>query len=171
MKTLTFDFIVVGSGLAGLVAAFHASDYGTVAIISKSDLDISNSYNAQGGIAAAIGKDDNPKYHFEDTLIAGRNLCDRDSVSLLVNEGLECVKELMGQGMEFDKDGEGRLKLGLEGGHSRRRILHADGDATGRIMTSFMLRKVLGKSGITPFEYCAAVKIIVEEGVCKGVQT
>ena len=171
MKTLAFDFIVVGSGLAGLLAAFHAADYGTVALISKSELDISNSYHAQGGIAAAIGDDDDPRFHFEDTLIAGRNLCDRDAVSLLVNEGLDRVNELIGRGMEFDKDAEGRLKLGLEGGHSRRRILHADGDATGKMMTSFMLKQVLAKPGITTFEYCAALKIIVEENVCKGIQT
>jgi len=171
MKTLTFDFIVVGSGLAGLLAAFHAADYGTVALISKSELDISNSYHAQGGIAAAIGEDDHPRYHFEDTLLAGRFLCDHDAVSLLVNEGLDRVKELIGKGMEFDKDLDGHLKLGLEGGHSKRRILHADGDATGKMMTSFMLRKVLNKPEITPFEYCAAIKIIVEENVCKGVQT
>ncbi len=171
MKTLTFDFIVVGSGLAGLLAAFHAADYGSVALISKSELDISNSYHAQGGIAAAIGEDDHPRFHFEDTLIAGRNLCDRDAVSLLVNEGLERVNELIERGMEFDKDTEGNLKLGLEGGHSRRRILHADGDATGKMMTSFMLKQVLAKPGITTFEYCAALKIIVEENICKGIQT
>jgi len=171
MKTLTFDFIVVGSGLAGLLAAFHAADYGSVALISKSELDISNSYHAQGGIAAAIGEDDDPLFHFEDTLIAGRNLCDHDAVSLLVNEGLDRVKELIERGMEFDKEEDGCLKLGLEGGHSKRRILHADGDATGKMMTSFMLGKVLSKPGITPFEYCAALKILVEDGVCKGVHT
>ncbi len=171
MKTLTFDFIVVGSGLAGLLAAFHAADYGTVALISKSELDISNSYHAQGGIAAAIGEDDHPRFHFEDTLVAGRNLCDHDSVSLLVSEGLDRVKELIGRGMEFDKDDDGHLKLGLEGGHSKRRILHADGDATGKMMTSFMLKQVLAKSRITPFEYCAAIKLIVEDNICKGVHT
>lgn len=171
MKTLTFDFIIVGSGLAGLLAAFHAAEYGTVALISKSELDISNSYQAQGGIAAAIGEDDHPGYHFEDTLIAGRNLCDHDAVSLLVNEGLECVNELIHKGMKFDKDLDGQLKLGLEGGHSKRRILHADGDATGKMMTSFMLKQVLAKPQITPFEYCAAIKIIVEDNRCKGVHT
>ena len=170
MKTFTFDFIVVGSGLAGLLAAFYAADYGTVALISKSELDISNSYHAQGGIAAAIGKDDSPNEHFEDTLIAGRNLCDHDAVRLLVNEGLERVREFISQGMDFDTDSEGDLILGLEGGHSKRRILHADGDATGKMMTSFMLRKVLDRAEITTFEYCAALKIIVEDNLCKGIQ-
>ena len=82
MKTLNFDFIVVGSGLAGLLAAFHAADFGSVALISKSELDISNSNHAQGGIAAAIGEDDDPDLHLDDTLVAGRNLCDHDAVSL-----------------------------------------------------------------------------------------
>ena len=171
MKTLTFDFVVVGSGLAGLLAAFHAADYGSVALISKSELDISNSYHAQGGIAAAIGENDHPNEHFEDTLVAGRYLCDHDAVSLLVNEGLDRVRELITRGMEFDKDPNGNLILGLEGGHSKRRILHADGDATGKMMTSFMLKKVLDKPGITTFEYCAALKIIVEDNICKGIQT
>ena len=171
MKTLTFDFIVVGSGLGGLLAAFNAADYGTVALISKSELDISNSYHAQGGIAAAIGEDDHPKFHFEDTLLAGRDLCDHDAVHLLVNEGLDRVRDLISNGMEFDRDENGHLKLGLEGGHSKRRILHADGDATGKMMTSFMLKKVLEKPKITTFEYCAAIKLIVEDNVCKGVQT
>ena len=170
MKTLTFDFIVVGSGLAGLLAAFHAADHGSVAIISKSELDISNSYHAQGGIAAAIGEDDNPNEHFEDTLVAGRNLCDHDAVRLLVSEGLDRVRELISQGMEFDKDPEGQLILGLEGGHLKRRILHADGDATGKMMTSFMLKKVLDRKEVTTFDYCAALKIIVENNICKGIQ-
>ena len=90
---------------------------------------------------------------------------------VLVNEGLERVNELIDQGMEFDKDEGGHLKLGLEGGHSKRRILHADGDATGKMMTSFMLKKVLAKPNVTPFEYCAALKIIVEDHICLGVQT
>ncbi len=171
METRKFDFIVVGSGLAGLLAAYHAADYGTVALISKSELDISNSYHAQGGIAAAIGDDDHPDIHFEDTLVAGRNLCDHDAVYLLVREGLDRVRELISRGMEFDTDADGQLILGLEGGHSKRRILHADGDATGKMMTSFMLRKVLDRPEISTFEYCAALKIIIEDGVCKGIQT
>ena len=97
MKHFNFDFIVVGSGLAGLLAAYHASSHGTVALISKSDLDISNSYNAQGGIAAAIGADDDPMYHLDDTLTAGRGLCDYDSSEILVIEGLQQVKQFPNQ--------------------------------------------------------------------------
>ncbi|MBT6764140.1 MAG: FAD-dependent oxidoreductase, partial [Prolixibacteraceae bacterium] len=88
---LEFDTVVIGSGLAGLITAFHASEYGKVAIISKSGLDISNSYNAQGGIAAAIDEGDSPKLHMEDSMTAGRDLCDYDALEILVNEGIECV--------------------------------------------------------------------------------
>lgn len=170
MKQYDFDFIVVGSGLAGLLAAYHASASGTVALISKSDLDISNSYNAQGGIAAAIGADDDPLFHLNDTLTAGRGLCDYDSSEILVNEGLQQVKQLISLGVGFDRDHLGELILGLEGGHSHRRILHADGDATGKIMTGFMLKKVLQIPQISPFEYTTAVKILTSNGICTGIQ-
>ncbi len=171
MKQFEFDFVVVGSGLAGLLAAWHASAHGTVALISKSELDISNSYHAQGGIAAAIGPDDNPVNHFNDTLTAGRGLCDHDAVSILVNEGLAQVREMIAMGVEFDKDPSGMLVLGLEGGHSRRRILHADGDATGKVMTGFMLKKILANTRITTFEFTTAVKVFSQNGVCSGIQT
>lgn len=171
MKQLDFDFVVVGSGLAGLLAAFHASAHGTVALISKSELDISNSYNAQGGIAAAIGADDRPEFHLEDTLTAGRGLCDYDASFILVNEGLTQVKNLIDLGVEFDKEPNGELILGLEGGHSHRRILHADGDATGKIMTGFMLKKILVNPKVTPFEYTTAIKIFTAQGICLGIQT
>ena len=170
MKTLDFDFIIIGSGLAGLVAAYHAADHGSVALISKSELDVSNSYHAQGGIAVAIDKDDHPENHFQDTLIAGRGLCDHDAVDILVREGQECIQEIISCGMEFDRDENGELFLGLEGGHTHRRILHAGGDATGKMMTSFMLKKVLEKKNISTFEYTAAVRILVHEGNCYGVQ-
>ncbi|MEI6276754.1 MAG: L-aspartate oxidase [Prolixibacteraceae bacterium] len=171
MKQFEFDFIVVGSGLAGLLAAHHASVHGTVALISKSELDISNSYNAQGGIAAAIGIDDDPEYHLKDTLTAGRGLCDYDASSILVLEGLAQAKELIAMGVQFDKDDNGELILGLEGGHSHRRILHADGDATGKIMTGFMLKKILENPQITPFEYTTAVRIFTKDSICSGIQT
>jgi L-aspartate oxidase len=171
MKQYDFDFVVVGSGLAGLLAAYHLAPHGIVALVSKSELDISNSYNAQGGIAAAIGHDDHPDFHLSDTLLAGRNLCDHDSSFILVTEGLIQVKEMIAMGVPFDRDDQGELILGLEGGHSHRRILHADGDATGKVMTGFMLKKVLANPRITPFEYTTAVKIFTKDGVCSGIQT
>ena len=169
MQTIKFDTVIIGSGLAGLTAAYFSSKFGSVAIVTKSELDTSNSYYAQGGIAAAIGPDDTPDLHMKDTLVAGRGLCDEDAVKILVNEGRERVLEFVGMGMEFDqKDGE--FILGLEGGHSKRRILHAGGDATGKKLTCFILEKVKEIKNIVPFEYTTALKLLKTEGAVSGVQ-
>ena len=169
MQKKSFDILVVGSGLAGLTAAYHASRNGSVALITKSQLDTSNSYYAQGGIAGAISEDDSPDLHAHDTLVAGRGLCERDAVDILVREGRERILEMIRMGMQFDKN-DGKLVLGLEGGHSKRRILHAGGDATGKELTSFMLEKVMEQSNIHTFEYTAVTRIIVQNGQCAGVQ-
>jgi len=163
-----FDVIVVGSGLAGLTAAYHASKYGSVAIITKSQLDISNSYYAQGGIASVTDPDDSLESHIEDTLLAGRGLCDLDSVKILVAEGQKCVQELISLGMQFDKE-NGNFVLGLEGGHSHRRILHSGGDATGKGLTIFMLKRVVESINIKAFEYTTVVDLLVEDSICSGV--
>lgn len=164
-----FDTIVVGSGLAGLTAAFHASKNGSVAIITKSQLDISNSYYAQGGIAAVTEESDSFESHIQDTLVAGRGLCDLDAVEILVTEGQACVQELIRLGMEFDKE-NGHYVQGLEGGHSYRRILHAGGDATGKGLTCFMLKKVQEQKNIQAFEYTTVVDLLVSNQICSGVQ-
>ena len=168
MQIFEFETVIIGSGLAGLTAAWHSSKYGPVAIITKSELDTSNSYYAQGGIAAAIEPDDSP-LHLKDTLTAGRGLCDRDAVEILVNEGRDRVKELIEMGMPFDKN-NGEFVLGLEGGHSKRRILHAGGDATGKKLTGFILKKVKEQKMVKPFEYMAAVKLLKENDRVAGVQ-
>jgi len=170
MKQLEFDTLVIGSGLAGLTAAWHSSRFGRVAIVTKSELDTSNSWFAQGGIAAVSAPDDSCEVHISDTLVAGRGLCDFDAVEVLVREGKERVGELIEMGMPFDKDGSGNILLGLEGGHSRRRILHAGGDATGKELTRFLLQKVVEKENIFPFEFTAVVKLLVSDGVVTGVQ-
>lgn len=164
-----FDTIVVGSGLAGLTAAYHASKNGSVAIITKSQLDISNSYYAQGGIAVVTDKNDTFESHIQDTLEAGRGLCDLDAVKILVEEGQDCVYELIELGMQFDQE-NGKYFLGLEGGHSRRRILHAGGDATGKGLTCFMLKKVQEQKNIIAFEYTTVVELLVNNQICTGVQ-
>jgi L-aspartate oxidase len=164
-----FDTIIVGSGLAGLTAAFHASKNGSVAIITKSQLDISNSYYAQGGIAAVTEENDSFESHIQDTLVAGRGLCDLDAVKILVTEGQACVQELIHLGMEFDKE-NGHFVQGLEGGHSHRRILHVGGDATGKGLTSFMLKKVQEQKNIQVFEYTTVVELLVSHQICTGVQ-
>ena len=164
-----FDTIVVGSGLAGLTAAYHASKNGSVAIITKSHLDTSNSYYAQGGIAAVTAPEDSFESHIQDTLTAGRELCDLDAVEILVREGQSCVQELIRLGMQFDKENDGFV-LGLEGGHSHRRILHAGGDATGKGLTLFMLNRVKEQNNISAFEYTTVVELLVENQTCSGVQ-
>lgn len=170
MKHLEFDTVVIGSGLAGLTAAYHSSRYGRVAIVTKSELDTSNSWFAQGGIAAVFSEDDSPELHLKDTLVAGRGLCDCDAVQVLVTEGRERVRELIEMGMTFDKNAEGDIMLGLEGGHSKRRILHAGGDATGKELTRFMLKKVIDKKNIHAFEFMAVVRLMTDEGCISGVQ-
>jgi len=169
MQKKSFDIIVVGSGLAGLTAAFHASKNGSVALITKSQLDTSNSYYAQGGIAGAISEDDSPDLHAHDTLVAGRGLCERDAVNILVSEGRDRILDLIEMGMQFDKK-DGQIVLGLEGGHCKRRILHAGGDATGKELTCFMLEKVMEQESIQTFEYNAVTQIIISDGICRGVQ-
>ena len=164
-----FDYIIVGSGLAGLYAAYKASAKGSVAVITKSFLRESNSFNAQGGIAAVTSRDDNPEIHKSDTLIAGRGLCEDRSVEILVNEGPDRIAEIIAEGMEFDTV-NGVLALGLEGGHHKRRILHAGGDATGRWITEFAIKKVLERDNISIFENTLLLDLLVSEGECYGVR-
>ena len=165
-----FDFLIIGSGLAGLYSAFYAASFGKVAILTKSKLDVSNSYYAQGGIAAVTDSDDFPHYHLEDTLTAGRGLCDYTPVDILVNEGPERIKDLMDLGMQFDTE-NGELSLALEGGHHRRRVLHAGGDSTGKEMVHFLIQKVLENKNIEVFENQMVYELIVKNQVCIGAKS
>ena len=164
-----YDYIIAGSGLAGLYTAYHAAAYGKVALLTKSGITESNSYFAQGGIAAVTDEDDAPALHFEDTIIAGRGLCDYPAVDILVNEGPQRIHELIEAGMHFDME-DGSLALGLEGGHHRKRILHAGGDATGRMVTSFMISKVINNPKIDIFENHSVIGILQENQECYGVR-
>ena len=166
---LKFDYIVIGSGLAGLYAAYKASMRGSVAVITKSFVRESNSFNAQGGIAAVTSEDDSPEIHKSDTLIAGRGLCEESSVDILVNEGPERIQEIIANNMKFDTE-NGMLALGLEGGHHKRRILHAGGDSTGRWITEFAISKVETQDNITVFENTLLLDLMVKDGECYGVR-
>lgn len=165
-----YNYIIIGSGLAGLYTALEASRSGSVALLTKSGLTESNSYHAQGGIAAVTDKDDIPQYHFDDTITAGRGLCDEPAVRILVNEGPSRINEIIGMGMKFDITESGELALGLEGGHHRRRILHAGGDATGRMITSFVLEQVKKSSNIDIFSDCMLVSLLTEGNRCDGAR-
>jgi L-aspartate oxidase len=163
-----YDYIIIGCGLAGLYSALNASKIGTVALITKTSLEMSNSYRAQGGIAAAMDRDDSAKLHFNDTIVAGRDLCNRDAVKILVTEGRDRINELIQMGMPFDRENNS-IALGLEGGHSKRRVLHAGGDATGKEVVNFLLNLVIKNERIKIFENCFVHKLLVKENKCFGI--
>ncbi|HKP73864.1 MAG TPA: FAD-dependent oxidoreductase, partial [Pyrinomonadaceae bacterium] len=131
MTLLETDFVVVGSGIAGLRAALEIAGTGArVAVLTKERASESNTEYAQGGVAVALAEDDEVTLHEEDTLAAGAGLCDERAVHVLVEEGRRYMRELIEWGAEFDREG-GELLFTQEAAHSRRRILHAGGDATG----------------------------------------
>ena len=162
------DFLVVGGGLAGLYAAVCASSFGPCVVVTKQTLVQSNSYWAQGGIAAAVDPEDSPVFHKEDTVAAGRGLCDARAVEILVEEGRERVADLINLGMKFDSDDSGLL-LGLEGGHSKRRVLHAGGDSTGKEMIDFLISYVSSSESVTILELVTVTDIISDGERCYGV--
>lgn len=126
------DVVVVGSGVAGLTAALRCTAAGLrTVVVTKARLDDGSTRWAQGGIAAALGEGDTPEQHMDDTLVAGAGLCDETAVRALVTEGPDAVRRLIETGARFDKDASGTIELTREGGHHRRRIAHAGGDATG----------------------------------------
>src|SRR3954451_761287 len=132
-STYDADVAVVGAGGAGLYAALTAARAGAdVVLISATPLAQTASYWAQGGLAAALAEDDSPDIHLADTELAGRGLVRRSAGEVLVSEAPAAVADLQSYGVRFDADRTGRLALGLEGGHSRRRVVHAGGSATGR---------------------------------------
>lgn len=163
-----FDYLVIGSGLAGLYSAFCAARHGKVALLSKSSLQQSSSFWAQGGIAAAIDQDDSAYFHLDDTIAAGRGLCRKAAVEILVGEGVQRVRELISMGMQFDVGTHG-LHLGLEGGHSHRRILHAGGNATGQAVVQFLLDRVTHHDQITVFEHTTVAELVIQDNRCVGL--
>lgn len=165
----TVDYLVVGSGLAGLFIAHRASAYGQVMLITKKGLRDSNSYNAQGGIAAVVAEGDAPENHFKDTIIAGRELCDTTPVNVLVHEGPDRIEQIISEGMQFDEE-NGHLALGLEGGHHKNRILHAGGDSTGKEITEFVISKVLHDKNISIEERYSVLELLEKDGTCYGVR-
>ncbi|MFE9573069.1 L-aspartate oxidase [Streptomyces sp. NPDC006692] len=137
------DVVVVGSGVAGLTAALRCTAAGlATVVVTKARLDDGSTRWAQGGIAAALGDGDTPDQHLGDTLVAGAGLCDEDAVRLLVTEGPDAVRRLIATGAHFDTDETGAISLTREGGHHRRRIAHAGGDATGAEISRALVEAV-----------------------------
>ncbi len=167
-----YDVAVVGGGAAGLHVALEASALGArVALISRKPLAESSSYWAQGGLAAAIAPDDSPARHQEDTLNAGRALCEPEAVEVLVNEAPDAVAKLTERGVDFDRDSDGGLALGLEGGHSARRIVHAGGASTGKAITQCLAARASDDPGIDVLEGRSAMALCREGEGCVGVWT
>jgi L-aspartate oxidase len=161
------DFLVIGSGIAGLRAALALAESGEVIVLTKAEPGESNTGYAQGGIAAAIGSDDSPDLHARDTHAAGDGLCDDSAVKILVGDGPAYVRELLDWGAAFDRDADGRPALGREGAHTVRRVLHAR-DATGREIARVLWTRVSAHPRIRVFVDALATDLDVRAGVCAG---
>jgi L-aspartate oxidase len=160
---------IIGAGVAGLYGALHAASQGaTVTLITKGALRASNSFMAQGGVAAAIGAGDSTDLHFADTITAGRGLCDPAAVRVLVDEGVERIFDLERLGVEFDRNADGEYDLGREGGHGHNRILHAGGSATGAAIAERLIARVRAEPRIHVLEHAAAIALICDGRRCGG---
>jgi len=157
------DFLVLGSGIAGLAFAIKAAELGTVAVVTKKEKSESNTNYAQGGIAAVQDKNDRFEYHIRDTLLCGDGLCKEEVVEFVVSEGPERIKELVAWGVEFSRSEAGDnsvFDLGKEGGHSMRRVLHAK-DLTGREIERALSEKANANKNITFYENHIAIDLIM----------
>lgn len=163
------DFLIIGSGIAGLRAAISLSVAGDVVVLTKAEPTESNTGYAQGGIAAAMGDDDSPELHAKDTIAAGDGLCDVQAVDVLVREGPRYVRELLEWGASFDRESDGRPALGREGAHSVRRVLHAR-DATGREIARVLWTRVATTSRIRVLVDAHAMSLLVRDGECCGAR-
>jgi len=162
------DCLVLGAGVAGLRAALETAQGGGTLILTKGKLSDSNTYHAQGGIAAVTGEGDSLQSHIEDTLQTGCGLCDRKVVELVIRRGPEQIRQLQQWSAPFDME-EGRIAVGREGGHSHSRIVHALGDATGKAVALCLTEQVRREKNIKIFEDCFSIDLLTEAGRCLGV--
>lgn len=163
-------FLVIGSGVAGLHTAWRAAAAGDVMVLTKRSLFDSATAYAQGGIAAALGAGDSPELHRLDTLAAGAALCDAAAVEVLVEEGPDRVRELVDAGAQFDRDIGGKLQLGREAAHSRRRIVHSHGDQTGAEVARTLIEKVRLEKNVRISEKTRVLDLIIDNDVCVGAR-
>ena len=166
---LSADYLIIGSGIAGLRAAVALQARGRVLLLTKSDPGAGSTGFAQGGIAAAVGPDDSPDLHCTDTLAAGDGLCDPAAVRVLVEEGPRYVGELESWGAAFDRRPGGSLDLAREGAHSVRRVLHVH-DATGREIARVLAARLMGEPHVTVIDHALVVQALAEDGRVAGVR-
>ncbi|MEV7772864.1 L-aspartate oxidase [Kitasatospora sp. NPDC086791] len=169
--TATTDVVVVGSGVAGLTVALNVRKAGLRAmVVTKAMLDDGSTRWAQGGIAAALGEGDTPEQHLDDTLVAGAGLCDEEAVRTLVTEGPGAVRRLIAVGAAFDRGADGEILLTREGGHHRRRIAHAGGDATGAEISRALVDAVRSDPEIELIEHALVLDLLTDaEGRAAGL--
>jgi len=160
MKKKT-DFLVIGSGIAGLTFALKAVKYGKVTIVTKANLEDTNTRYAQGGIAAVFSEPDNFEKHISDTLIAGGGICNEDVVRMVVQEAPDRIKDLINMGVSFDKKEDGTYDLAKEGGHTEYRILHHK-DKTGESIQKSLMEKVRNEAKIEILEHHFAIEILTQ---------
>jgi L-aspartate oxidase len=161
---ITSDFLVIGSGIAGLSYALKVAEHGTVAVITKREISETATNLAQGGIASVISADDSFEAHVRDTMVAGAFLSQEDVVQLVVESGPQAIKDLINWGVQFTKNGDDTYDLTREGGHSQRRILHAQ-DITGREIERALVEAVRKHPNIAVYEHHIAVDLITEAKV------
>ncbi|MDR1692393.1 MAG: FAD-dependent oxidoreductase, partial [Oscillospiraceae bacterium] len=167
--SLRTDVLIVGSGLAGLYTALNIDKRLSVLFSAKESVDSSSSGLAQGGIAAAVAKDDTPEYHVEDTLIAGAGLNDEEAVRTLAAEGPEDVRRLAEMKVPFDLDAEGDFAITREGGHTRNRVVHAGGDATGRETVRALMNLAANRQNISFLGGCFVTDLLLNaNGEARG---
>ena len=163
----SYDVLVIGGGIAGLTAAVGAARKWNVALLTKSSLDDTTTFLAQGGIAAAVGPLDSPELHLEDTLEAGAGLCDAEAVRILVQEGPDRVRELELMGTKFDRR-DGQLILASEGAHSVPRVVRAGGDATGSVVASTLVEAMVSGSRVELHEDEMVIDLLTDGERCVG---
>src|SRR3989440_11550202 len=178
VNSKSYDVSIVGGGIAGLSVALRLPENLSVALFTKGQLGESNTRYAQGGLTVALGADDNPELHFQDTIAAGAGLCDETAVRILTQEARAAVSWLISMGVQFDRAHpnsdahatEDGLLLGREAAHSRWRVLHAGGDATGAEIERALMTAVRKRSSIVLFEETYVRALQVENGVCTGLE-
>jgi len=159
--------LVIGSGVAGLSFALKMADFASVLIVTKKEKAESNTNYAQGGVAAVLSRTDSFEDHINDTLVCGDGLCEKNVVEKVVRTAPACVKELVEMGANFNQTEKGNFDLGIEGGHSKRRIVHSD-DLTGREIERVLLKAVTEHPNITILENHVAVNLVVRNNRCIG---